>query len=145
MSDNKFTSKYLDVPNTPLYPFGFGLSYTTFAYSEISLNTEQINFNDTLKASVVVTNTGKRAGEEVVQLYTRDLVGSITRPVLELKGFQKIHLEAGESKVVTFNISSNDLAFYNANNELRAEPGDFHLFIGTNSADLKKVKFELIE
>lgn len=144
-SEFKYTSKYLDVPNTPLYPFGFGLSYTTFTYSDISLSSELMNFNDTLTASVVINNTGKMAGEEVVQLYTRQMVGSITRPVKELKGFKKIHLEPGESKVVSFKITREDLSFYNAKNEFVAEPGEFHLFIGTNSEDVKQAKFELLE
>lgn len=144
-TENKYTSKYLDVPNTPLYPFGYGLSYTTFAYSDLSLNTYKISIKDTLQASVVVTNTGKLAGEEVVQLYTRDLVGSIIRPVKELKGFKKINLEPGESEIVLFSITSDDLAFYNSNNEFMAEPGLFHIFIGPNSEDLKQAKFELLE
>ena len=144
-SEHKYTSKYLDVSNTPLYPFGFGLSYTTFAYSDISLSSEKMNYNDTLTASVVVKNTGKLAGEEVVQLYTRQLVGSITRPVKELKGFKKISLEPGESEIVSFRITPVELSFYNANNEFLAEPGIFHLFIGTNSEEVKQVKFELVE
>jgi beta-glucosidase len=144
-TENKYTSKYLDVPNTPLYPFGYGLSYTSFAYSELSMSTDKISFTDTLDVSVVVTNTGKRTGEEVVQLYTRDLVGSIIRPVKELKGFEKISLEPGESKVVEFSITASDLAFYNPHNEFRPEPGHFHVFIGPNSRDLKLGKFELVE
>jgi len=144
-SDDKFTSKYLDVPNTPLFPFGFGLSYTTFAYSDISLSSETIGLTDTLTASVSVTNTGRVAGEEVVQLYTRQLVGSITRPVRELKGFSKIHLEPGESKVVTFELTAQDLMFYNGDNKFVAEPGSFNLFIGTNSVDVKQARFELLK
>jgi len=144
-SDYKFTSKYLDVPNTPLFPFGFGLSYTTFAYSDISLSSETIGLADTLTASVSVTNTGRIAGEEVVQLYTRQLVGTITRPVRELKGFRKIHLEPGESQVVSFQITAKDLSFYNADNKFVAEPGNFHLFIGTGSVDVKQARFELLK
>ena len=143
-SDNKYSSKYLDVPNTPLYPFGYGLSYTTFAYSDISLSSEKMNYSDTLTASVVVKNTGKLAGEEVVQLYTRQLVGSITRPVKELKGFKKIYLEPGESMVINFQITGNDLAFYNAKNKFVVEPGRFNLFIGSSSDDVKQAKFELV-
>jgi beta-glucosidase len=141
-SEFKYTSKYSDVPNTPLYPFGFGLSYTTFAYSDISLSSGIINNSDTLTASVVVKNTGKIAGEEVVQLYTRQLVGSITRPVKELKGFKKVSLEPEESLVVSFHITANDLAFYNAKNEFAAEPGKFHLLIGTSSENVKLASFE---
>ena len=145
LSDNKYTSKYLDVPNTPLYPFGYGLSYTNFSYSEISFDKERINFTDTLKATVIITNTGKMAGKEIVQLYIRDLVGSITRPVKELKGFSKIKLEPGESKKVTFSVTSSDLAFFNGRNEFKAEPGMFHLFIGTDSENLKMMKFEMVD
>ena len=144
-SDSKFTSKYLDVSNSPLYPFGYGLSYTTFDYSDIRLNNAVMPMNGTLQASVTITNTGDRFGEEVVQLYSRQLVGSITRPLKELKGFEKIALEPGESKEVTFELSWKDLAFYNMNNEFRAEPGEFHLFIGTNSQEVKESTFTLIE
>ena len=144
-SENKYTSKYLDTPNTPLYPFGYGLSYTSFSYSDISYNTLKINFKDTLSASVTVTNTGNMTGEEIVQLYIRDIVGSITRPVKELKGFNKIKLDPGKSKKVIFSITSKDLAFYNSRNEFTAEPGKFHLFIGSDSETLKKVEFELVK
>lgn len=140
-SEHKYTSKYLDVSNTPLYPFGYGLSYTTFAFSDISLSTDKIKLNDTLTASVFIKNTGKIEGEEVVQLYTRQLVGSITRPVKELKGFKKISLKPGESMVVNFRITAHDLAFYNARNKFAAEPGKFHLFIGTNSQNVKETSF----
>lgn len=141
----KFTSKYLDVSNTPLYPFGFGLSYTTFDYSDIILSSNQMPMDGTLNASVTVTNTGDRFGEEVVQLYIRQLVGSITRPIMELKAFEKIALEPGESKEVTFDLNADHLAFYNAHNEFKVEPGEFHLFIGTNSEDVKKTSFTLLE
>jgi beta-glucosidase len=130
---NKYTSKYLDVPNSPLYPFGFGLSYTTFTYSPVELSSPGLTMTDGVTVSVVVKNTGTRAGEEVVQLYVRDLVGSVTRPVKELKGFQKIYLEAGASKKVEFRITSDDLRFYTAQMRFRAEPGDFDVFIGGNS------------
>jgi beta-glucosidase len=143
--DDKYTSKYLDVPNEPLYPFGYGLSYTTFEYSDISLSNTSVNMNDTLTASITITNTGNRAGEEVVQLYTRQLVGSMTRPVKELKGFEKISLEPGESSKVSFALTWKDLAFYNAHNEFKAEPGDFMLFIGTHSDDVMTTSFTLID
>jgi beta-glucosidase len=144
-NEGKYTSKYLDVPNTPLYPFGYGLSYTSYAYSEISLNTLSIGLADTLRASVVVSNTGKMAGEEVVQLYIRDLQGSIVRPVKELKGFRKQALQPGESAIIEFIVTLDDLAFYNAKNEFKAEPGDFHLFIGPDSENVKLAKFSLTE
>ncbi len=141
----RFTSKYLDVPNTPLYPFGYGLSYTIFDYSDITLNKTQISFNDTLIASVTVTNTGQYKGEEIVQLYTRDLVGSVTRPVKELKGFKKVILEPNEAKIVKFKLTAKDLKFYNADMKNVAEPGDFKIFIGRNSTDVKESNFALVE
>ncbi|MFO7998250.1 MAG: glycoside hydrolase family 3 C-terminal domain-containing protein, partial [Bacteroidales bacterium] len=144
-SDDKYTSKYIDVPNSPLYPFGYGLSYTTFSYSDITLSAEDFLPGETLEARITVTNTGDVAGEEVVQLYTRDLVGSITRPVKELRGFSKIMLQAGESKELVFTLSSDDLAFYNGDLEFAAEPGDFQLFIGGNSEEVKQAAFSLRE
>jgi beta-glucosidase len=140
----KFQSNYLDAPNTPLFPFGYGLSYTSFSYGDISLNKNAIKANETMTAAITVTNTGQYDGEEVVQLYIRDLVGSITRPVKELKGFQKIKLKAGESKQVTFTISVNDLKFYNSDLKYIAEPGDFKIFIGGNSRDVKEAAFKLL-
>lgn len=145
ISDDKYTSKYLDVPNTPLYPFGHGLSYTTFTYTDISLDSGRMPMNGSLRATVTVTNTGDRFGEEVVQLYIRQLVGSLTRPLKELKGFQKIGLAPGETREVSFTLTWEDLAFYNAENEFRAEPGEFHLFIGTNAEDVKQASFHLTE
>jgi beta-glucosidase len=139
----KFRSNYLDVSNDPLYPFGFGLSYTTFNYSDVKLSANTLTKGKSITASVTLSNTGNYEGKEVVQLYIQDLVGSITRPVKELKGFQKINLKAGESKTVTFNISENDLKFYNSDLKLVAEPGDFKVFIGTNSRDVKEASFTL--
>jgi beta-glucosidase len=141
----KYTSKYLDVLNTPLYPFGYGLSYTQFEYSNITLSSDDMKMDETLNVTVTVINTGDVFGEEVVQLYTRQLVGSITRPVKELKAFRKIGLEPGESEQVSFSLKKNDLAFYNAQNEFKAEPGDFHLFVGGNSVDVKQTSFRLLE
>lgn len=141
---SKFRSNYLDVTNEPLYPFGYGLSYTTFSYGDIKLSAPSFKAGESIKATVTVTNTGKYEGKEVVQLYTRDMVGSITRPVKELKSFQKISLKPGESREVTFTISAEDLKFYNAELQYVAEPGDFKLFIGTNSRDLKSADFKLL-
>ena len=135
---SKFRSNYLDVSNDPLYPFGFGLSYTSFTYGELQLSKKSLKAGDTLIASVAVTNAGDRYGKETVQLYIRDLVGSVTRPVKELKGFQKIALRAGETKVVTFLITTEDLKFYNYDLNYTWEPGDFEIMIGANSVDLKK-------
>ncbi len=137
----KFRSNYLDVSNDPLYPFGFGLSYTTFEYSKIYLNKEAIHSNESLQVSVTVTNTGNVAGQETVQLYIRDMVGSITRPVKELKGFEKIRLEPGESKTVSFSITPELLKFYNYDLEYVVEPGDFQVQIGSNSRDVQVATF----
>jgi beta-glucosidase len=136
----KFRSNYLDVSNEPLYPFGYGLSYTTFSYGDLKLSDTTLKGAQTLNASITVTNTGNRDGKEVVQLYIRDLVGSITRPVKELKGFQKIDLKAGETKTVTFNIAPNDLKFYNYDLKYDWEPGEFVIMIGGNSRDVKSAK-----
>lgn len=139
----KFKSDYLDALNTPLYPFGYGLSYTTFQYSDISLSSEILKAGGEITASVNVTNTGTRSGKETVQLYTRQMVGSITRPVKELKGFQQITLQPGETKKVSFPITANDLKFYNGDLKYVYEPGDFKVFIGTNSQDVKEAGFKL--
>lgn len=140
----KFRSNYLDVSNDPLYPFGYGLSYTTFSYGDIILSKNQMLPADKITASVTVTNTGTREGKEVVQLYIRDMVGSVARPVKELKGFQKISLQPGESKTVSFTIGINDLKFYNSDLKFVAEPGDFKMFIGPNSRDVKEAAFKLL-
>ena len=136
----KFQSNYLDAPNTPLFPFGYGLSYTSFSYGDISISKTNPKGNEKITASITVTNTGKYDGEEVVQLYIRDVVGSNTRPLKELKGFQKINLKTGESKTVSFSISPADLKFYNHNLKYDWEPGEFHIMIGGNSDDVKMVK-----
>ncbi|GLU44278.1 beta-glucosidase BglX [Allomuricauda sp. NBRC 101325] len=133
----KFRSNYLDVPNAPLLPFGYGLSYTTFEYSNLKLNKKEFGQGESVSVSVTVKNTGNYDGEEVVQLYLRDVVRSITPPKRQLKGFQKVMLKKGESKEVTITLSPDDLKFYNAQLEFVSEPGDFELFVGTNSdADL---------
>jgi beta-glucosidase len=140
----KFRSNYLDQRNEPLFPFGFGLSYTTFEYSNLKLSAPKINSKQNLKVTVDVANTGDFDGKEVVQLYIRDLVGSVTRPVKELKGFQKISIKKGEKQTVTFDISVQDLKFYNAELQFVAEPGAFEIFVGTNSDTDIKAKFELV-
>jgi len=139
----KFKTNYLDSPNSPLFPFGYGLSYTTFEYSDVSLSKAAISTDETLEAKVTVTNTGDYDGDEVVQLYIRDVVTSITRPVKELKGFQKIFLKAGASKEVSFTLSEEDLKFYNYDLDFVAEPGEFIVFIGTSSNDTKEARFDL--
>lgn len=144
-AEQKYTSKYLDVVNTPLYSFGSGLSYTTFTYSDINLSKTTLKAGEKLTATVTLTNTGTRSGKEVVQLYIRDMVGSITRPVKELKGFQKISLKPGESRQVSFSISVNDLKFYNSDLKYVYEPGDFKVFIGTSSDEVKESGFTLLK
>ena len=142
---NHYTSKYLDLPLSPLYPFGYGLSYTTFNYSDLSLDKNKITKNDELKIKVNVKNTGNYDGEEVVQIYVQDLVGSITRPVKELKRFQKIFLKKGEEKTVEFTISEKDLRFTAADMKFKSEPGLFNIYVGTNSVDCLEANFELLE
>lgn len=139
----KFRSNYLDVDNDALYPFGYGLSYTTFRFSDITLNRSSIGMDNELVASVTVTNTGDRAGSEVVQLYIRDLVGSVTRPVKELKGFEKIYLQPNEPRTVRFTIAPEMLKFYNADLKFVAEPGDFDVMIGPDSRNVKTARFTL--
>lgn len=134
----KFQSNYLDVRNEPLYPFGYGLSYTTFEYSDITLSSNQMKMDGTITASVTIKNTGNYDADEVVQLYIRDVVGSISRPVKELKGFQRIHLKTGESQTVTFTITPDLLKFYDYNLNDVIESGDFDIMIGPNSRDVKK-------
>lgn len=129
----KYTSKYLDIPNTPLYAFGYGLSYTTFQLSNLRLSAEKIRPDGSLTVAVDVQNTGNRAGTEVVQLYIRDMVGSLTRPVKELKGFERVSLNAGEKRTVTFTLKPEHLGFYNADNRFVVEPGDFKVWAAQSS------------
>ncbi|MFN8354649.1 MAG: beta-glucosidase BglX [Spirosomataceae bacterium] len=139
----KFRSNYLDVSNTPLYPFGYGLSYTKFTYSDVLLSNQAMSKGGKIEASVTVQNTGNYDGEEVVQLYIRDKVGSVTRPLKELKGFKKIALKKGESQKVSFSISEEDLKFYDNTLNYIAEAGEFEVMIGTNSQDVKRALFVL--
>lgn len=136
----KFASNALDVSNGALYPFGYGLSYTTFSYSDVKLSANEMAKNGSVTATVTVTNTGKRDADEVVQLYVHDLVASIARPVKELKGFERIHLAAGESKTVTFTIGVDQLSFYNADLKKVVEPGDFDIMVGHDSRNLKTAR-----
>ncbi|MEG1545754.1 MAG: beta-glucosidase BglX [Bacteroides sp.] len=141
--EQKYTSRYLDVPNTPLFPFGFGLSYTTFSYSQPIVNSTTLTNSSPLTVSVTVTNTGAMDGEEVVQLYVQDLVGSVTRPVRELKGFRKVMIKAGESKEVKFTLTAADLAFTRGDNTWGTEVGNYKLYVGTNSEDTQTALFAL--
>lgn len=142
-ANNKYTSKYLDVSNEPLYPFGYGKSYTSFDYSGIELSSNEMNINGSITVSTTIKNTGKYEGQEVVQFYIRDLVGSVTRPVKELKGFEKISLKPGESKQVSFTVTVEDLEFYTRDMSFKAEPGDFKVFIGPNSTEGLEAEFTL--
>nr|WP_315176065.1 glycoside hydrolase family 3 N-terminal domain-containing protein [uncultured Flavobacterium sp.] len=139
-----YVSAYTDLKNSPKFPFGFGLSYTTFNYSDLKLSKNKIKSTETIEVSMTITNSGKVAGEEVVQLYLRDKVGSVVRPIIELKDFQKIKLNAGETKMVKFTIDKQKLSFYNADLKWISEPGDFDLMIGSSSSDIRlKATFEL--
>ena len=140
----KYRSNYLDVDNDPVYPFGFGLSYTSFSYGPVSLSRESIKAGETLTASVEVTNTGERAGKEVVQMYIQDVVASSSRPVRELKGFDKVLLQPGETKTVTFEIGPDALSFFNQDMQYVAEPGQFKVYIGGNSRTSNEASFNLL-
>jgi len=141
-----YKSFYIDVPNSPLYPFGYGLSYTTFDYSNASISSSELQRGGSISVSVDVTNTGSMDGEEVVQLYIHDKVGSVTRPVKELKGFQKIHLRKGETKTVEFIINEEKLKIYNIDMEWVAEPGEFDIWLASRSDDESQhMKFSLVE
>lgn len=139
----KYTSQYIDEPDGPLYPFGYGLSYTRFELSDLQLSTPVLHAGEQLTVSITLANAGPRDGETVVQLYLHDVVASVSRPVKELKGFQKILLKAGESKVVEFTLDENDLKFYDAQLHYVAEPGEFKVQIGLDSQDVKEQSFEL--
>lgn len=139
-----YTSQYFDDTTGPLYPFGYGLSYTSFSLSDMALSSTTLNKSGKLDASVTVKNTGKRDGETVVQLYIQDVAGSMIRPIKELKNFQKVMLKAGEEKSIHFTITEDDLKFYNAQLKYAAEPGDFNVQIGLDSQDVKQQSFELL-
>jgi beta-glucosidase len=141
---NKYTSKYLDLPWTPLFPFGYGLSYTQFRISNLQLSTQRIQPNGKVTVSVDVENAGARAGDEVVQLYIRDVAASVTRPVKELKGFQRVTLAAGEKKRVEFVLTPDQLGFWNRDMRFTVEPGEFKVMVGANSEDTIEAKFEVV-
>jgi len=144
VEDDRFTSKYIDSPSTPLLPFGYGLSYTTFEYSNLRIENSKVSIPGVVKVSADITNTGPVAGREVVQLYTRDITGSVTRPVKELKGFKRIYLKSGETKTVSFNLHTSELKFYDINMEYNVEAGSFDVWIGPNSAEGLEGTFELL-
>ena len=140
---SKFRSNYLDIDNDPLYPFGYGLSYTTFRYGDLRLSNNSMNEKGKITASVTVTNTGSHDADEIVQMYIRDMVGSVARPVKELKGFERIHLKKGESRTVSFDITAEQLKFYNSALDWVCEPGEFEVMVGGNSRDVQTKKFSL--
>ncbi|WP_191556217.1 glycoside hydrolase family 3 N-terminal domain-containing protein [Metabacillus idriensis] len=144
-AQDEYVSKYLDIPNEPLLPFGFGLSYTNFAYSEARLSRDAITEKETLQVSVKVTNTGEASGEETVQLYVQDLAGEVVRPIKELKDFRKILLHPGETKEVTFELSEAKLRYHHSDLTYKSDPGKFHIYIGANSTDVIALPFELLK
>jgi len=144
-AQNRYTSKYFDLPWTPLFPFGYGLSYTTFKISNLQLSAPQIPVSGKLTVSVDVENTGRRAGDEVVQLYVRDVVASMTRPVKELKGFQRVTLQPGEKRRVDFTLMRDQLGFWNREMRYVVEPGEFRVMVGSNSQDVIEAKFDVVE
>jgi beta-glucosidase len=143
-SNNKYTSKYLDIPWTPLFPFGYGLSYTQFKFTNLKLSAQRILPNGQLTVSVDIENVGQRAGDEVVQLYIRDVVASMTRPVKELKGFQRVTLQPGQKTEVRFQLAYEQLAFYNRAMKFVVEPGEFKIMVGPNSQDLLETNFQVV-
>ncbi|MGO4108741.1 beta-glucosidase BglX [Paenibacillus sp. YAF4_2] len=144
-ANERYVSKYLDMPNAPLLPFGYGLSYTSFTYGEVSLSTDELHAEDTLQVSVEVSNTGSVAGEEVVQLYVRDIAGEVVRPLKELKGFRKLQLQPGETVKVTFSINEEQLCYYHTDLQLKSDAGEFHVFVGPNSRDLEAKAFRFVK
>ena len=136
---------YLDIGFEPHFPFGFGLGYTTFEYNNLQLSKNEIAFGENLEIKITISNTGSRDGVETVQLFVQDVVGSITRPVRELKRFEKVAIKKGEKKEVTFTISSEDLKFVNNKMELKAESGKFNIWVGANSSSISKKSFHLID
>ncbi|MBB6284752.1 glycoside hydrolase family 3 N-terminal domain-containing protein [Geobacillus subterraneus] len=144
-AQERYVSQYLDIPNEPLFPFGFGLSYTTFSYSEAALSSDYMTPEQPIYVSVNVTNTGKMAGEEVVQLYVRDVTGEVVRPVKELKGFQKVFLQPGETKKVTFTLTEEQLRYYHSDLQFTSDAGTFVAYIGSNSRDVMALAFKLVK
>jgi len=141
----KYKSNYLDSPNTPLFPFGYGLSYTTFQYSDIKITKRSYRHGENIIASADITNSGDRDGEEIVQLYVHDIVGDVTRPVKELKAFKKVMIKKGQTITVAFTVAPEELAYYHQDMSFSYDPGDFEIFIGTNSENVKKASFKIEE
>ena len=144
-ASDKYRSKYLDVGFTPEYPFGYGLSYTRFAYSGLKLSATRIQMGGRITVAAKIANAGARGADEIVQLYTRQLAASVTRPVRELRAFRRVHLKPGEKKTVEFALTSDELAFYNARGQLAAEPGKFDVWIAPDSASGLMGTFDLAQ
>ncbi|MEC3884874.1 glycoside hydrolase family 3 N-terminal domain-containing protein [Halobacillus sp. HZG1] len=142
-AQERYVSQYLDIPNEPLFPFGFGMSYSRFEYNELSISSKRIRQDESLTVSIQLTNTGDYAGEEIVQLYVRDLVGEVVRPLKELKDFEKVYLHPGEQKDVHFTLTEEQLRYYHANMEYKSDAGEFEVFVGPNSRDAKSERFSL--
>ncbi|MDN5447302.1 MAG: fibronectin type III-like domain-contianing protein, partial [Lactococcus lactis] len=143
--DEKYVSKYLDSPNEALYPFGFGLSYTSFSYSDMTLSATELKDSETLTVEVTVKNSGKYAGKEIVQLYLRDIVGEVVRPVKELKGYQKIELAAGAEKTVSFKVTEEQLRYVHQDCSFSSDSGVFEVMVGPSSAEVQSARFKLIK
>ena len=143
-TNDRYTTKYIDEEHGPQYPFGYGLSYTEFEYSNLELDKSSLHAGEIISVEVTVKNSGPVAGEEVVQLYVRDMIGSVTRPILELEGFQKIMLDSGESQTIHFTLSAEELRFWDQDMQFSWEPGDFKVFVGPNSVDLLEADFKLL-
>ena len=143
-ANDRYTTKYIDEEHGPQYPFGYGLSYTEFEYSNLELDKSSLHAGEIISVEVTVKNSGPVAGEEVVQLYVRDMIGSVTRPILELEGFQKIMLDSGESQTIHFTLSAEELRFWDQDMQFSWEPGDFKVFVGPNSVDLLEADFKLL-
>ena len=143
-NEHRFSSRYVDIPNTPLYPFGYGLSYTKFTYSDITASADSMTADETIKLSVTVTNTGDFDGADVVQLYLSDMAATrVSRPLRQLKDFKRVELKKGESETVTFEINEEMLRFLNYDGEIKSEPGKFTAYVGNSSSTDRKVEFTL--
>ena len=142
-SGEKYVSGYLDIPNNPLFPFGFGLSYTTFSYKNAKLSNQTMGVDTSLTISVDVTNTGDVTGQEIIQLYIQDVVGEVVRPIKELKGFEKVLLHPGETRTVSIPITEEQLRYHHSDLQYQSDPGAFVAYIGSNSQDVQALPFYL--
>ncbi|KHF33056.1 Periplasmic beta-glucosidase precursor [Paenibacillus sp. P1XP2] len=143
-SAERYVSKYIDSPNDPLLPFGFGLSYTSFEYSDLTLSSPEMKADEPITVQVKVTNTGERAGIETVQLYVRDVAGEVVRPLRELKGFERLELQPGESQTATFTLTEEQLRYHHSDLGFASDPGSFRVFVGANSRDTLEASFKLV-